>query len=86
VVASPVGVNTDIVTPGVNGFLPNDREEWRAALSVLIQDAGLRRRMGAAGRERAVAHYSLSAHAPRMIELIRQVAGPNWTKRAASSK
>ena len=76
VVASPVGVNTDIVDDGVNGFLARDLDEWRAALTRLINDANLRRTMGSAGRRRAVAAYSLEAQAPRLIAVLSGSVAP----------
>jgi hypothetical protein len=33
----------------------------------------MRRTMGEAGRKRAIAHYSLAAHAPRLVDLFRRV-------------
>jgi len=75
VVASPVGVNSDIVEDGVNGFLASDPAQWRAALTRLIDDADLRAAMGEAGRARAVDAYSLQAHAPRLIEVMRGAVG-----------
>jgi glycosyltransferase involved in cell wall biosynthesis len=76
VVASPVGVNATIVEDGATGFLATDEEQWRAALLRLIDDAELRQRMGEAGRARAVDAYSLQAHAPRLVEIMRRaVAG-----------
>jgi len=74
VVASPVGVNTQIVADGP-GFLASDLEQWRRALDRLIDDSELRRRMGEAGRARAVEDYSLKAHAPRLVEIMRRAAG-----------
>ena len=68
-VASPVRVNSGIVVEGETGLLATSEEEWRAALERLIADAGLRRRMGQAGRARAVAHYSLGVQAPRLVAL-----------------
>lgn len=70
VIASPVGVNSEIVSEGVNGFLASSEAEWRAALTRLIVDAGLRRQMGEASRARAEAGYSLASQAPRLIEII----------------
>jgi glycosyltransferase involved in cell wall biosynthesis len=73
VVASPVGVNAQIVTDAT-GLLASGLEPWRAALGRLVGDAALRRRMGEAGRARAVEAYSLHAHAPRLIEIMRRAA------------
>ncbi|MEO1264552.1 MAG: glycosyltransferase family 4 protein, partial [Pseudomonadota bacterium] len=50
VVASPVGVNTEIVAHGVNGFLATTEADWVSALTTLSQSPDLRARMGAAGR------------------------------------
>lgn len=73
VIASPVGVNSEIVEPGLNGLLATTPDDWRSALHRLLGDPVLRARMGAAGRERAVARYSLASQAPRLIQLFRQV-------------
>jgi len=75
VIASPIGVNREIVHHGVNGFLAGSPDEWRSALDQLLGDSDLRRRMGAAGRRRAVERYSLASQAPRLIELFRLVVG-----------
>ena len=75
VVASPVGVNVDIVENGQNGFLASNWPEWRAALDELLDDAALRHRLGAAGRARIEATYSLNAQQGRILELLRAAAG-----------
>jgi glycosyltransferase involved in cell wall biosynthesis len=74
VVASPVGVNRQIVIDGESGILASSGEEWTEALTRLILDPDLRARMGSVGRARAVEHYSLASQAPRLIELFRSVA------------
>lgn len=74
VVASPVGVNLDIVEHGVNGFLAESDAEWRAAIGALISDPDLRRRMGAAGRQKVENEYSLQIWGPRVAEMLRRVA------------
>ena len=71
VVASPVGVNSDIVVEGATGLLASDIAQWRAALERLIDQPELRARMGEAGRARAVDAFSLQAHAPRLVEIMR---------------
>lgn len=73
VIASPVGVNRDIVEHGANGFLAASEQEWKIALSTLLGDAGLRQRMGRAGRAKVEADYSLAVHAPRLIEVLKSI-------------
>lgn len=73
VIASPVGVNRDIVEHGVNGFLAETDADWRAAIETLLGDAELRRRMGAAGRKKVEDQYSLQTWGPRVAEMLRSV-------------
>lgn len=74
-VASPVGANRDVVESGTNGFLAHDEREWEEHLVRLIEDAGLRARMGQRARVRIESAYSLSAVIPKYLELIRRVSG-----------
>jgi len=73
VIASPVGVNSEIVEHGVNGFLASTSEEWRAAIAQLSADAALRERMGNAGRARVESQYSIQTFGPRMAGLIHEL-------------
>jgi glycosyltransferase involved in cell wall biosynthesis len=73
VIASPIGVNRSIVTPSLNGFLAADSEGWRSALRELAADAALRRRLGAAGRARVEADYSIDRWLPVWLELLEDV-------------
>jgi glycosyltransferase involved in cell wall biosynthesis len=73
VVASPVGVNCEIVEPGVNGFLARTTEEWAQVLRTLQDHGGLRQRMGQAGRLKVEEGYSLQVTGPRVAELIKSV-------------
>ena len=59
VVASPVGVNSEIVKPEETGFLATSPAEWKHALTELVAGAELRAKLGAAARARAEADYSL---------------------------
>lgn len=68
--ASPVGVNTEVVQDGVNGFLPRSEAEWEAGLEALIADAGLRARVGAEARARVEARYALGAVLPAYLEIL----------------
>ncbi|MDB4964871.1 MAG: glycosyl transferase group 1, partial [Myxococcales bacterium] len=71
VVASPVGVTTEMIRDGDNGFLAVDEDAWVDRLRRLVDDAELRRRLGARGRDEAVARWSVAAHAPRFVEVVR---------------
>jgi glycosyltransferase involved in cell wall biosynthesis len=73
VVASPIGVNSDIVDDGVNGYLARDEREWEAAIRRLIASEELRSVMGACGREKIVEEYSLHVHGPRLARMLREV-------------
>jgi glycosyltransferase involved in cell wall biosynthesis len=55
IVASDIGGLRDVVADGESGLLvaPGDREALRSAMQRLLADAGLRERMGQAGRARA---------------------------------
>ena len=73
-VASPVGVNRNIVEDGVNGFQATTEADWRRALIRLIGEPALRRQMGARGRTLVQASYSLNCNVPRLIALLESVA------------
>jgi glycosyltransferase involved in cell wall biosynthesis len=73
VVASPVGVNCDIVLNGENGFLADSADAWLDALVTLCDDALLRREMGAKGRERVVQEYCIQNAAPHSAGLLREI-------------
>ncbi len=60
-VMSPVGVNTEIIQDGENGFLAATIEEWVEKLSMLIEDPQLRQRLGQKGRQTVEERYSVRA-------------------------
>ena len=69
VVASPVGVNSEIVEHGKNGFLASCIEDWVSFLTKLRNDKILRTSMGNYGRKEVENNYCLQVTAPRLIEL-----------------
>jgi glycosyltransferase involved in cell wall biosynthesis len=79
VIASPVGVNTDIVRHGSNGLLARTAAEWQEALTALLQDADLRRELGRQGRLLVEQQYCLQVTAPRLYRLLQSVARPGQT-------
>lgn len=58
-VASPVGVNSEIIDHGKNGFLAGEEEQWFEYMKVLIKDRELRQKIGSAGRETVCKNYSV---------------------------
>lgn len=73
VVASPVGVNRQMVEWGNNGYLAVSAEEWVTALRNLIYDEELRSSMGRAGRQKVEQMYNLQVTAPRLLNLLSSV-------------
>jgi glycosyltransferase involved in cell wall biosynthesis len=69
-VASPVGANRDVVTEGVDGFLPDDAAGWERAVVSLVEDPSLRRAVGERARARVEAAYSVRAVIPLYKEAI----------------
>jgi glycosyltransferase involved in cell wall biosynthesis len=74
VVASPVGVNCEIVEHGLNGYLATSEAEWLGALSQLRSQPQLREEFGRAGRRKVESTYSLEVTGPRLAELLRSAA------------
>jgi len=56
---TPVGVNTDIVKNGVNGYLPKTEEDWVEMLSLLIDNPEKRKAVGDSGRKTVEDEYSV---------------------------
>ncbi len=73
VVASPSGVNKNIIVDGVTGFLARTPAEWVQSLETLRADPGLRERMGRAGQERVRRHYCTDVTLPRLVSLLESV-------------
>jgi len=72
VVANPVGVQADMITPGETGILATAADEWVAAVRALANDPALRRRLGRAGRERVEREYSVLVGGQMWTEVLNQ--------------
>ncbi len=70
-VASPVGVNRDIIVDGENGFLAATEQDWYERLDALCRQPQLRARMGQAGRRTVEERYSLAVWGPRLAGVYR---------------
>jgi glycosyltransferase involved in cell wall biosynthesis len=71
VVASPVGVNAQIVVNGTNGLLATNNEEWTTALRTLMADSNQRQRLGAAGREAVEKSFTVQRAAETVASVLR---------------
>ncbi len=74
-VATNVGTTPRLIRDGENGLLVRSEEEWLDALERLVRDPGLRRRLGEAAREDAVAKYSTRAIAAEYRRVLESVMG-----------
>lgn len=72
-IMSPVGVNSSIVQDGVNGFLASGTAEWVEKISRLVDDESLRERMGRAGRQTVLDHYSVLSERDHYLQLFREL-------------
>lgn len=61
VVSSKAGANAEVIVEGETGYLVSTRAEWAERIAQLAGDAGLRRRMGEAGRRLVATDYSIDA-------------------------
>lgn len=73
VVASPVGVNTQIVQDCKCGLLTDSPEHWFQALDRLLSDTTEREAFGRNGREAVERKYSVQAQAPILVDILRDV-------------
>jgi glycosyltransferase involved in cell wall biosynthesis len=75
-VASPVGVNQDIIKEGENGYLARNLEDWKEKIKILITNERLRRQMGIHGRKTVEERYSLKWALPHLSRVLEQAAAP----------
>jgi glycosyltransferase involved in cell wall biosynthesis len=69
-VMSAVGVNTEIIQHGENGFLALNDEEWFEILCQLIDSTELRKTIGGAGRKTVLEKYSVTANKHKYLSLL----------------
>jgi len=70
-VLSNVGVNSEIIDNGKNGFLCNSEGEWYEVLQQLIEDLELRKQIGKAGYQTIKERYSVEANTPKYLNLFK---------------
>ncbi|MFW5724898.1 MAG: glycosyltransferase family 4 protein [Bacteroidota bacterium] len=72
-IMSPVGVNTEIIHDGENGFLASTHQEWVEKLSQLIESAHLRKKLGENGCKTVSSEYSVEANKEKWLDAFNSV-------------
>ena len=72
-IMSPVGVNTEIIQDGVNGFLATSVEEWVNKLSLLIESKELRTKIGKEGRKTVEEKYSVESQKENYLKYFNEL-------------
>ena len=70
-IASPVGVNAEIIQSGTNGYLCYSLKDWENQLIELIQNKTLRNAIGLEARKSVVEKYSIASNTNNFKELIK---------------
>jgi len=79
VVVTSVGGFPEVVVDGITGIVvpPRDPSAAAAAFSTLMEDADMRHKLGAAGREFVLKNYEWSENAGRMNQLYKSILTSN---------
>ena len=72
-IMSNVGVNSEIIDDGINGFLASSDDEWFHKLSILIEDKILREKIGNHGRVTVKEKYSLNANKENYLSFFNEI-------------
>lgn len=72
-IMSPVGVNTEIIQHGNNGFLATTRQEWVDCISNLIENKELRKQVGVKGRQTVLAKYSVETNKSLYLNYFKEI-------------
>ena len=85
VIASPIGMNRDVVDQGRTGLFATTEFEWLAALQFMIEHPAEAAQMGALGRSEIEARFNTESQARQLARWLRIAAGGQPTESAAIS-
>lgn len=71
-VASPVGVNAEIIEQGVNGFCADNTEAWYTSLEQLLTSPELRKQIGLRGRKTVEEDFDVERNSQRLIQFLEE--------------
>tara|TARA_B100001123_G_scaffold374829_2_gene440370 strand:+ start:780 stop:1799 length:1020 start_codon:yes stop_codon:yes gene_type:complete len=74
-ICSPVGMNCDLIQPGINGLLAESPGEWGRSLNQLVGDVARRRKIGEQARAHVLNRYSAAAAVEQMAGVFERAAG-----------
>jgi len=72
-IASSVGINTEIIRDGINGFLADTKDAWVKKIPLLIENEQLRAELVNNARSDVERFYSVQANASKLLEVIKKV-------------
>ena len=84
-IASPVGVNKQIIDQGENGFLCASEDEWYDKLRLLIKEPDLRYLMGQNGRKKILEHYSVKSNTGNFLSIFQKNEAAEKVSTASST-
>ena len=73
-VMSPVGVCSEIGTPGITHFNAVSENDWYNSLSKLLSEPETRKKMGEAGRKFSMEHFSIEQQAEKLANVLQNAA------------
>ena len=68
-----MGVNTEVIEDGVNGYLADTSEEWLAKLTRLIESETLRKTIGHAGYKTVIEKYSVTSQKDNYLKYLNEL-------------
>lgn len=71
-VASPVGVNAEIIDQGENGFCADSSEAWYTSLEQLLTSPELRKQIGLSGRKTVEEEFDAEGNSQRLIQFLEE--------------
>ncbi|HEY9063030.1 MAG TPA: glycosyltransferase family 4 protein [Pseudobacteroides sp.] len=69
-VSSPEPANEEITVKGRTGFIASNEDEWVKYMSILLEDRGIRDKMGLEARRRVEENYSYQVWGNKLVSLI----------------
>ncbi len=73
VVATALGANLRVIENGVSGFLVDSEQEWIDKIIELIDNPGLRNKIGLAARARVEKYFSLEANRDKYLNIFQEI-------------